>query len=154
MDNAKIGAAVLGGYLLGRTKNAKLAIGLGALLAGSRVRPGQFGKALDSPFLNDITRQLRTELTDASRAAATSVLTTKADHLADALHDRTAGLREQTPKPTQEEGEPEKETEPEEEARTEAEPEEEAPRPRKKTTAASPSRSRRAAPKARRQGDG
>ncbi|UUU24220.1 ABC transporter substrate-binding protein [Streptomyces sp. DSM 40750] len=94
MNNATIGAAVLGGYLLGRTKKAKAAIGLGALLAGSRVRPGQLGKALDSPFIGNITRQVRTELTDASKAAATSVLTAKADSLAGALHERTAGLRE------------------------------------------------------------
>ncbi|MFE7759841.1 ABC transporter substrate-binding protein [Streptomyces sp. NPDC057438] len=94
MNNATIGAAVLGGYLLGRTKKAKLALGLGALLAGSQVRPGQLGKAVDAPFLGDLTRQIRTELTGAGKAAATSVLSSKADSLAGTLHDRTAGLRE------------------------------------------------------------
>ncbi|KUO21008.1 hypothetical protein [Streptomyces dysideae] len=94
MNNAKIGAAVVGGYVLGRTKKAKLAFGLGALLAGSRVRPGQLGKALDTPFLSGVRRQVRTELTDASKAAASSVLTAKADSLADVLHERTAGLQE------------------------------------------------------------
>ncbi|WP_217182096.1 ABC transporter substrate-binding protein [Streptomyces sp. AC495_CC817] len=94
MNNATMGAAVLGGYLLGRTKKAKLALGIGALLAGSRVRPGQLGKALDAPFLSDLTRQVRSELAGAGKAAATSVLSSKADNLADALHERTAGLRE------------------------------------------------------------
>lgn len=94
MNNATIGAAVLGGYLLGRTKKAKLALGVGALLAGSKARPAQLGKMLDSPFLSNVTQQVRTELTDASKAAATSVLTAKADSLAGALHERTEGLRE------------------------------------------------------------
>ncbi|MFF9041447.1 ABC transporter substrate-binding protein [Streptomyces sp. NPDC014892] len=94
MNNATMGAAVLGGYLLGRTKKAKLALGLGALLAGSQVRPGQLGKALDAPFLSDLTRQVRSELAGAGKAAATSVLSSKADNLAGALHERTAGLRE------------------------------------------------------------
>ncbi|CAL9343373.1 ABC transporter substrate-binding protein [Streptomyces sp. enrichment culture] len=95
MDNAKIGTALLGGYLLGRTKKARLALGLGALLAGSRIRPDQIGRTLQqSPFLKDVTRQVRSELAGASKAAATSVMTAKADNLADALHKRTAGLRD------------------------------------------------------------
>jgi hypothetical protein len=95
MNNAKIGAAVLGGYLLGRTKKAKLALTVGSLMAGSRIKPGQLVKAVqESPFLSDITRQVRTELTGAGKAAATSVLTAKADSLADAIHERTTGLHE------------------------------------------------------------
>ncbi|MBQ1090705.1 ABC transporter substrate-binding protein [Streptomyces sp. B93] len=168
MNNAKIGAAVLGGYVLGRTKKGKLAISLGALLAGSRVRPGQFGKALDSPFLHNITGQVRTELSEAGKAAASSVLTAKADHLADALHERTAGLRDQG-RDAQEPGEGLEEEPPDEPAEGEAPEEEtaqdetpkdktaedetpkrETPKkrsspPRKKTVAAS---------RSRRQGDG
>jgi hypothetical protein len=94
MNNAKIGAAVLGGYALGRTKKAKLALSIGAALAGSRVRPGQLGKALDTSFLSGIRKQVRTELTEASKAAATSVLTAKAESLAETLHERTVGLQE------------------------------------------------------------
>lgn len=96
MNNAKIGAAVVGGYVLGRTKKAKLAISLGALLAGSRIKPGQVGKVLQDPFVHTLTDQVRSELTGAGRAAATSVLTAKADSLADALHERTVGLREKS----------------------------------------------------------
>lgn len=95
MNNAKIGAAVLGGYLLGRTKKGKLALSLGAALAGSRMRPGQVGKLLqDSPFLGNVSKQVRTELAEAGKAAATTVLTAKADNLADALHERTEGLHD------------------------------------------------------------
>ncbi|MCF1594398.1 ABC transporter substrate-binding protein [Streptomyces muensis] len=119
MNNAKIGTALLGGYVLGRTKKAKLAIGLGALLAGSRIKPGQVGKALqDSPFLHTLTDQVRTELTDAGKAAATTVLSAKADSLADALHERTAGLRE---KAQEQEQEQEREQEADDEAQDEAE---------------------------------
>ncbi|MFJ8787642.1 ABC transporter substrate-binding protein [Streptomyces sp. NPDC102462] len=95
MNNAKIGAAVLGGYVLGRTKKAKLALSLGALMAGSRIKPGQVVKAVqDSPFLGHLTQQVRTELTGAGKAAATSVLTAKADSLADTIHQRTTALHE------------------------------------------------------------
>ncbi|MGI5526267.1 ABC transporter substrate-binding protein [Streptomyces syringium] len=95
MDNAKMGAAVLGGYMLGRTKKAKVALGLGALLAGSQVKPGQLGRTLArSPFVSGINEQVRKELLSAGKAAATSVITAKAEHLADSLHDRTAGLQE------------------------------------------------------------
>ncbi len=94
MNNARIGTALLGGYVLGRTRKAKLALGLGALLAGSRIRPGQVGKALkESPVVHDLTDQVRSELTGAGKAAAASALTAKADSLADALHERTAVLR-------------------------------------------------------------
>ncbi|KUM69406.1 hypothetical protein [Streptomyces curacoi] len=119
MNNAKIGAALLGGYVLGRTKKAKAAIGLGALLAGSRIKPGQVGKTLQqSPFVHTLTDQVRTELADAGKAAATSVLTAKADSLADALHERTAGLREKA------HGRPERDTGRSEESEDEPEEEE------------------------------
>ncbi|GHJ99024.1 hypothetical protein SY2F82_08220 [Streptomyces sp. Y2F8-2] len=97
MNNAKIGAAVLGGYLLGRTKKGKLALSLGAAMAGSRMRPGQVGKLLqDSPVLGNVSKQVRGELASAGKAAATTVLSAKAESLADALHERTEGLKERT----------------------------------------------------------
>ncbi|KMS68777.1 hypothetical protein ACM01_37850 [Streptomyces viridochromogenes] len=120
MNNAKIGTALLGGYVLGRTKKAKLAIGLGALLAGSRIKPGQVGKALqESPFVHTLTDQVRSELTDAGKAAATTVLSSKADHLADTLHRRTAGLRGEAEEPG------ERDTGRGEDAEDETEPEDE-----------------------------
>ena len=110
MNNAKIGTALLGGYLLGRSKKAKLALSLGALLAGSRMNPGQVGKALqESPLVHTLTDQVRSELTGAGKAAATTLLSAKADNLADAIHERTSGLREraeaQDEEPDEENGE-------------------------------------------------
>lgn len=95
MNNAKIGAAIAGGYVLGRTKKAKLALGLAMALAGSRIKPGQLGKSLArSPLLSNVNKQVRGELASAGKAAATTVLNAKAEHLADALHRRTLSLRE------------------------------------------------------------
>ncbi|MGW1257263.1 hypothetical protein ACWD5Q_19295 [Streptomyces sp. NPDC002513] len=95
MINPKIAAAVLCGYLLGRTRKAKLALSLGAMLAGSRVKPDQLGKLLqDSPLLGNVSEQARTELAEAGKAAATTLLSAKAESLADALHERTTGLKE------------------------------------------------------------
>lgn len=134
MNNATIGAAVLGGYLLVRTKKAKLALGVGALLAGSKVRPGQLGEALDSPFLSNVTHQVRTELTEASKAAASSVLTAKADSLAGTLHDRTAELRKRAQGESEGEGEKDRNGS---ERKSESRPR----NPRKKSAAASRSKS-------------
>lgn len=136
MNNAKIGTALVGGYVLGRTKKVKLALGLGALLAGSRIKPGQVGKALQqSPFVHTLTDQVRSELTGAGKAAATTLLSSKADHLADSLHQRTAGLRGEVEEPgeqdtgrdedAEDETEPEDEYEDEDEEETEPEDEEE-----------------------------
>ncbi|MFF3511222.1 hypothetical protein [Streptomyces sp. NPDC002573] len=95
MINPKIAAAVLAGYLLGRTRKAKLALSLGAMLAGSKVKPDQLGKLLqDSPLVGNVSEQVRTELADAGKTAATTLLTAKAESLADALHERTTGLKE------------------------------------------------------------
>ncbi|MEU8525992.1 hypothetical protein AB0C77_10420 [Streptomyces sp. NPDC048629] len=95
MNNAKIGTALVGGYVLGRTKKAKLAFGLAMALAGSRIKPGQLGKSIaKSPLLSNVNQQVRGELVTAGKAAATTVLNAKAEHLADSLHKRTEGLRE------------------------------------------------------------
>lgn len=95
MTKAKIGAAVLGGYMLGRKKKARLALGLGALLAGAKLKPKDLAGALaGSPLLGSVNDQLRGELLSAGREAANSVLTAKANSLADALHERTLDLRE------------------------------------------------------------
>ncbi|WP_406864494.1 hypothetical protein ABZO31_30220 [Streptomyces sp. HUAS MG47] len=95
MNNAVIGTALVGGYVLGRTKKGKLALGLAMAMAGSRIKPVQLGKSLaNSPFLSNVNDQVRGELMTAGKSAATTVLNAKAEHLADALHDRTDGLRE------------------------------------------------------------
>ncbi|MFF0225156.1 hypothetical protein [Streptomyces sp. NPDC004629] len=93
--NVKIGAALVGGYVLGRTKKAKTAIGLGMLLAGKKLNldPRQLGSALsDSPLLDGLNDQVRREFLDAARSAATSALTQRIGGFADSLHERTLRL--------------------------------------------------------------
>ena len=93
--NAKIGAALVGGYLLGRTRKAKAAIGLGMFLAGRKMSldPQQIARKLaDSPALSGLGDQARREIVDATKSAAATALTKRADHLADALHERTLRL--------------------------------------------------------------
>ncbi|MFD3918988.1 hypothetical protein [Streptomyces sp. NPDC058595] len=93
--NVKIGVALVGGYLLGRTKKAKMAIGFGMFLAGKKLSfdPQQIGKLVaNSPVLGTLNDQVRKELVDATKSAATNALTQRASGLADSLHQRTLGL--------------------------------------------------------------
>ncbi|MGW9047207.1 hypothetical protein ACWGQL_32355 [Streptomyces lydicus] len=97
MNNAKIGVALAGGYVLGRTKKAKLAIGLGMYLAGKKLNldPKQLGKLVaNSPVLGPLNDQVRRELVDATKSAATTALTQRMSGLADSLHERTLDLRD------------------------------------------------------------
>ncbi|MFI2783021.1 hypothetical protein [Streptomyces sp. ALB3] len=101
--NAKIGAALVGGYLLGRTKKAKLAIGFGMFLAGKKLSldPKQLGRMLaESPLLGTVNDQVRKELVGATKTAATNALTQRATGLADSLRKRTQELED--PSGTQE----------------------------------------------------
>ncbi|MBL1102297.1 hypothetical protein [Streptomyces coffeae] len=129
-SNGKIAIAVAGGYLLGRTKKAKLAFGLGMMLAGKKISldPQALAKALaDSPLLSGLNAQARKELVDAARTAATKAVTDRANTLADSLHDRTLSLRGE-----RDEASADAEEEREDEAEGEAEEERErAPRARR-----------------------
>ncbi|WP_418960664.1 hypothetical protein [Streptomyces tritici] len=118
MHNAKIGTALIGGYVLGRTKKGKLALGLAMAMAGSRIKPGEIRGALArSPLLSNVNQQVRGELVGAGKAAATTVLNAKAERLADTLHQRTADLRngsqEGAQEGSEEEAAPEKSDRPE-----------------------------------------
>ncbi|MBI0293901.1 hypothetical protein JBE04_05170 [Streptomyces sp. PRKS01-29] len=96
MTNGKIAVAVVGGYLLGRTKKAKLAVGLGMLLAGKKITldPAQLKKSLaQAPLLSGLNSEVRKELADATRQAATKAVSDRVSGLADSLHERTALLR-------------------------------------------------------------
>ncbi|TMU93104.1 hypothetical protein [Streptomyces sp. DASNCL29] len=96
MTNGKIAVAVVGGYLLGRTKKAKLAVGLGMLLAGKKITldPQQLKKSLaQAPLLSGLNSEVRKELVDATRQAATKAVSGRVSGLADSLHERTALLR-------------------------------------------------------------
>ncbi|MBB0243210.1 hypothetical protein FNQ90_03555 [Streptomyces alkaliphilus] len=95
--NAGIGVALVGGYLLGRTKKAKLAIGFGMFLLGKRLDldPRQIARKLaDSELVGSLNSQVRGELVEATRSAATAALTQRAGHLADTLNQRTRALGE------------------------------------------------------------
>ncbi|MFE5966568.1 hypothetical protein [Streptomyces sp. NPDC056463] len=93
--NATTAAALVGGYLLGRTKKAKLAIGVGMFLAGRRLDldPRRIGKLLAaSPVAGALSEQVRRELFEATKSAATQALTKRASGLADSLQERTRAL--------------------------------------------------------------
>ncbi|MBB5936141.1 hypothetical protein [Streptomyces zagrosensis] len=95
INNAKIGVALVGGYALGRTKKAKLALGLGMFLAGKKLgtNPKQLAElAAKSPVLSSLNEQVRGELVDATKSAATSALTRRMTSMADSLHERTLDL--------------------------------------------------------------
>jgi len=94
--NGKIGVALVGGYLLGRTKKAKMAIGLGMFLAGKKLSfdPAQLGKLVaNSPVLGSLNTQVRKELVEATKSAATSALTKRASGLADSYLKLPRSLR-------------------------------------------------------------
>lgn len=95
--NMKVGVALVGGYLLGRTKKAKMAIGFGMFLAGKKLNfdPKQLGKLVaNSPVLGTLNNQVREQLVDATRSAAANALTQRASGLADSLHRRTLDLED------------------------------------------------------------
>lgn len=94
MNNAKVGAALIGGYALGRNKNAKAALGLALALAVRRAKAGDLAEAF-APVLGNLSQQARTELAGVAKAAATSVVNAQVGHLADSLHQRTLGLQGQ-----------------------------------------------------------
>ena len=87
-DTMKIGAAALGGYVLGRTKKAKAAISLALWLSG-RGRAGDFVRS-------EATRLLQSEqaraLVGQGREAALSMFENRAGRLGDALERRTEEL--------------------------------------------------------------
>src|SRR3954469_1142427 len=96
---AKLGAGVAGGYLLGRTKKLKLAIGLGAWLMGKRLQmsPGQLamqglGQLRQSPEFGEITDRLRNEVGGAGRKALSAAASSRMESLADRLRDRNEGV--------------------------------------------------------------
>ncbi|MFF4364719.1 hypothetical protein [Streptomyces sp. NPDC001594] len=93
--NTTTAAALVGGYLLGRTKKAKMAIGVGMFLAGRRLDldPRRIGKLLAaSPVTGALSEQIRRELFEATKSAAAQALTRRAAGLADSLQQRTQAL--------------------------------------------------------------
>ncbi|NYV77464.1 hypothetical protein [Streptomyces sp. UH6] len=92
---AAMAAAVAGGYLLGRTKKAKLALAVGTYLAGRRfsMSPSQLAtqgltKLRETPQFQDLTDQVRHEVLNAGRSAVTAAARRKLLDLSDSLRDR------------------------------------------------------------------
>ncbi|MGW7360751.1 histone protein [Streptomyces sp. NPDC054802] len=136
-DTTKValGAAVAGGYILGRTKKGRLAIAVATYLTGRQagLDPQQLvtsglQKLKNAPQFAELGDQVRGELMDAGRQALAASADRSLAGLADSLHERTRKLegREEAEEEEPEEDEPE-EDEPEEDEPEEEEPEEEEP---------------------------
>lgn len=96
-DNAKIGIAIAGGYLLGRTKKGKAALSIALWVGASRlgIRPGQLARdglqrLAAVPQVAAIGTQLRGPVAAAGRKAALATLESRIDRVADSLHERTS----------------------------------------------------------------
>ncbi|MGW7101845.1 DNA primase [Streptomyces sp. NPDC054838] len=96
-----MGVALGAGYVLGRTKKAKLAFGLTTLVLGRKLAPDGasvasfIGSRLgDSPQLKEIREQLRTDLRGVGSAAASALVDRRLEAVADRLHDRTLGVQD------------------------------------------------------------
>ncbi|MFF9510947.1 histone protein [Streptomyces sp. NPDC014724] len=134
-DTAKVtlAAAVVGGYVLGRTKKGRLALTIATYLAGRRfgLEPRQLAaegmrRLGEIPQVADLQEQLKGEVLDAGRKAVSAAADRGMSSLADALGDRTARLGEKK-QDAEEEEEDADEYEPEEEGAEYAEEEEEEP---------------------------
>ncbi|MFE6739286.1 hypothetical protein [Streptomyces tubercidicus] len=148
-----LAAALAAGYVLGRTKKGKLAIGVASMVAGQALSPRELiGQALrnlaTTPQAAQLIDQVRGELLESGRTALSATADRSLGALAGALQKRTSALQE-TPEdeePAEEyeeepaEGEEEPAEEDEEElAEDEEEPaEEEAEKPSRRRSGKSP----------------
>lgn len=130
-DQAKLtlAAALMGGYVLGRTKKGRLALTVATYLAGRRfgLEPRQLvaegmRRLGEVPQVAELQEQLRGEVLEAASKAVTAAADRGMATLADTLSDRTARLRERAEDET---GEAEEEYEDEDEGAPEGEHEEE-----------------------------
>ncbi|MFD0415075.1 DNA primase [Streptomyces sp. NPDC127108] len=101
MNRLAVGLAVGAGYLLGRTKKAKLAFAVGTMVAGRRLQlsPGALVGAVtrqleNNPQFKEIGDQLKQDLRGVGEAATGSLLDRQLEGLADRLHDRTLDVRD------------------------------------------------------------
>ena len=92
---AALAAGIASGYVMGRTRKAKLALALATYVVGRRFRLHPMGmaeegmhKLKDNPQLS----QLGGQLLQAGRTAATAAANRRVSSLADALQSRTAAL--------------------------------------------------------------
>ncbi|WP_326694800.1 histone protein [Streptomyces sp. NBC_01766] len=147
MENStkvSLAAAVAAGYVLGRTKKGKLAIGLASLVAGQQLplNPRELvsmgaRKLAANPQVAPLIEQARGDVLDAGRTALSATANRRLEAVADALQERTNALLEPPPDEDEDEDhdEEEDEDEPEdEEPEEEEEEEEEEEPPRRRPT--------------------
>lgn len=132
-DSVKIGTAVVGGYVLGRTKKGKLAIGLALWLSGNRMTNSREAllRLAASPELGKLTAQLRGPLLGAAQRALTATVESRTAALADSLQQRTSQLLAVRDAGTEESAADDYEDEGEREEQAEPEPPRQAKRPAK-----------------------
>ncbi|WP_285729100.1 hypothetical protein [Nocardiopsis sp. ATB16-24] len=97
---AKIVAAAVGGYLLGRKKKLKMAIGLGLYFGAKKldIKPQQFVQGLvkdvsSLPGVSELKDQSKEQLLDAGKSAAGDLLGKWAGDLAESLNSKAEDLR-------------------------------------------------------------
>ncbi|KUN39927.1 hypothetical protein AQJ30_08160 [Streptomyces longwoodensis] len=102
MNRTGLGLAVGAGYMLGRTKKLKLAIAVGSIVAGKKLKlsPKAIGDLLsqqlkDNPQFKELGDTLRQDLRGAGKAASGAMLERQLSGLADRLHGRTVQMREE-----------------------------------------------------------
>ncbi|HZG05338.1 MAG TPA: hypothetical protein VE546_17500 [Streptomyces sp.] len=95
-----LAAAVVGGYLLGRTRKGKLALLLASIIAGRKLplNPQDLiaqglRRAVETPQFRELTEQVRNELLQSGRAAARAAADRAMSSYADTLRQRTEELR-------------------------------------------------------------
>ncbi|MGW2919333.1 hypothetical protein ACWDBF_15915 [Streptomyces angustmyceticus] len=93
-----LAAALAAGYVLGRTKKGKLAIGVASMVAGQALSPRELiGQALRSlaatPQAAQLMDQVRGELLESGRTALSATADRSLGALAGALQKRTSALQ-------------------------------------------------------------
>ncbi|MFD6332019.1 hypothetical protein ACFWGI_20925 [Streptomyces niveus] len=141
MEDSKkvcVAAAMAAGYVLGRTKKGKLALGLAALVAGQQIpmNPRELviltaRKLAENPTVAPLVEQARGEVLGAGRSALSATANRRLEAVADALQQRTEALLEEPLEADESEEEEEPEEEPEEQSEEEEEEGEET-RPRRR----------------------
>ncbi|MEU0085230.1 histone protein [Streptomyces sp. NPDC006274] len=115
-DTTKValGAAVAGGYVLGRAKKGRLAFAVATYLTGRRLGldpqelvAGGLQKLKDAPQFAELGDQVRGELMEAGRQALTASADRSLAGLADSLHERTRRLEGRGKRDEEEQGEDE-----------------------------------------------
>ncbi|MEV0774124.1 hypothetical protein [Streptomyces sp. NPDC050428] len=142
MENSKkvcLAASMAAGYVLGRTKKGKLALGLVPLVAGQQLPMNlrelvilAVRRLAENPTVGPLVEQARGEVLDAGRSALSATANRRLEAVADALQQRTEALLD-VPVEGEDNAEENEEEEPENEAEEPEGDQEEAERPRRRT---------------------